>query len=142
MGDEGSGADTPPQQVAEEGRAGQPAMPLEAPGPDRKASDLRNDAAEEERRQKLRQVCSCFHVYILARSVELPMVCFCKIMAPCNQHSNDKAEPGADAHTNVHIGDNVFEIWCVRQPQCICFVVALLPLLSRTMLTDNWLCNT
>ena len=59
MGEEGSGADTPTAQAADEGRTGQPAMPLEAPGPDRKAADLRNDAAEEERRQKLRQVCSC-----------------------------------------------------------------------------------
>ncbi|KAL3151330.1 hypothetical protein ABBQ38_013163 [Trebouxia sp. C0009 RCD-2024] len=55
--DEGaSGADTPTQRAAEESRSGQPALPLEAPGPERKAADLRNDAAEEERRQKLRQV--------------------------------------------------------------------------------------
>ena len=51
-----TGADTPPTGAPEEGRAGQPAMPLDPPGPDRKAADLRNDAAEEERRQKLRQV--------------------------------------------------------------------------------------
>ena len=76
MGEEGSGADTPTQQVADQGRAGQPAMPLEAPGPDRKAADLRNDAAEEERRQKLRQVCSCLHVCSFAQSEELSMLCF------------------------------------------------------------------
>ena len=56
MGPGGSGADTPTQKASEEGRAGQPAMPLDPPGPDRKAADLRNDVAEEERRHKLRQV--------------------------------------------------------------------------------------
>jgi hypothetical protein len=51
-------ADPPTQQAAaaEAGRAGQAGVPSEAPGPDRKGADLRNDAAEEERRQKLRQV--------------------------------------------------------------------------------------
>ncbi|DBA82509.1 TPA: hypothetical protein ACH3X2_000737 [Trebouxia sp. C0005] len=52
------GADPPTQQAAaaEAGRAGQAGGSSEAPGPDRKGADLRNDAAEEERRQKLRQV--------------------------------------------------------------------------------------
>lgn len=63
-----SGADTATQQLADEDRAGQPAMPLEAPGPDRKAADLRNDAAEEERRRKLRQVWSCFAFALLLLS--------------------------------------------------------------------------
>lgn len=61
MAEGGSGADTPTRQAADEGRAGHPAMPLDAPGPDRKAADLRNDAAEEERRQKLRQVRTMVH---------------------------------------------------------------------------------
>lgn len=65
MDEGGTEQDTPTQQATDEGRAGQPAMPLEPPGPDRKASDLRNDAAEEERRQKLRQVCSCAQPHAL-----------------------------------------------------------------------------
>ena len=61
----GAGGDTPvmdhdaradEQTAADGGRAGQASLPLEAAGPDRKGADLRNDAAEEERRQKLRQV--------------------------------------------------------------------------------------
>lgn len=66
--DEGA-SDTPTQRAAEEARSGQPAAPLETPGPERKASDLRNDAAEEERRQKLRQVCSCTYLYQLLGSM-------------------------------------------------------------------------
>ncbi len=56
--DEDTGADTPTHQAAAEAasRAEQAAVPSEAPGPDRKGAELRNDAAEEERRQKLRQV--------------------------------------------------------------------------------------
>ena len=56
--DTDAGADTPTHQVAaaETSRTGQAAVPSEASGPDRKGAELRNDAAEEERRQKLRQV--------------------------------------------------------------------------------------
>lgn len=55
--DEAAGAGTPPPPPAvDEGRNGQASTPLDPPGPSRPAVDLRNDAAEEERRQKLRQV--------------------------------------------------------------------------------------
>lgn len=56
--EQGAGADTPTQQAAaaEAGRARQAGAPSEPAGPDRKGAELRNDAAEEERRQKLRQV--------------------------------------------------------------------------------------
>ena len=66
----GAGGDTPVMQEAaaegtpphpppaEEGRAGKPSTPLDPPGLMRKPSELRNDAAEEERRQRLRQVCT------------------------------------------------------------------------------------
>lgn len=55
-----AGTDTPTQQAAaaEAGRAGQAGAPSEPAGPDHKGAELRNDAAEEERRQKLRQVWS------------------------------------------------------------------------------------
>ena len=70
-----TGADTPLKGVPEEGRGGQPAMPLDPPGPDRKAADLRNDAAEEERRQKLRQV----HILATHNTIQSSQI-FCRAM--------------------------------------------------------------
>ena len=55
--DRSAGAVSTGQDAAGQGsRAGPPAAPSEGPAPERKAAELRNDAAEEERRQKLRQV--------------------------------------------------------------------------------------
>ena len=64
----GAGSDTPIMEDAavegtpphpppmEESRAGKPSTSLDPAGPMRKPTELRNDAAEEGRRQKLRQV--------------------------------------------------------------------------------------
>ena len=55
--DRSAGAVSTGQDAAGQGsRAGPLAAPSEGPVPERKAAELRNDAAEEERRQKLRKV--------------------------------------------------------------------------------------
>ena len=55
--DRSAGASSTEQDPAGQGsRAGPSAAPSEGPVPERKAAELRNDAAEEERRKKLRQV--------------------------------------------------------------------------------------
>ena len=71
---EESGADTATLQVPDESRAGRPVMPLPAP----KAADLRNDAAEEDRRHKLRQVCPCRQCMTLPGRQHFLTHCFCR----------------------------------------------------------------
>lgn len=108
MGEGGSGADPPTQQAADEGRAGQPAMPLESPGPDRKAADLRNDAAEEERRQKLRQVCICFLTPTLWHFVKRLLVFLGRLWPARSRTATTGQNQELMRTLNVLVGDHLF----------------------------------